>query len=201
MQHFEPPVRPLATQGDLIKHKRRGQVRQIALYLIGPYGDLRLGQRSRQGQVEPKFFHDVGIAPLHQQCVLPRAQPGRATARQFRCIGRSPKCIEFGNASLRNSLDGLRSAQWGQRQKPTLGYQFHRIAHRRGKRCRKVRCLFFQISEHARVDQPKRRFQRAVEPIFARCHRDVTQTGHILLAHLMAMHKIPTEPSRAKFGQ
>ena len=126
MQHFEPSVHPLATQGDLVKHKRRGQVGQMALHLIGPCGDLCLWQTPRQGQVKPKFFHDIGIAPLHQQCVLPRAQPHCATTRQFRRVRRGPKGIKFTDASLRDPPHILRSAQWCQRQKPAQGRQFRK---------------------------------------------------------------------------
>ncbi len=201
MQHLEPSVFTLATQGDLVKNKGRGQVGQIALYLIGPHGDLCLGQTPRQGQVKPKFFHDVGIAPFNQQCILPRAQPGRATARQFRCLDRSPKYVKFADTSLRNPLHSLYTAQRCQRQKPAQGCQLQRSADRSGKRCRNVRCGFVQILDRPRALQAKRRLQCPMEPILAWCHRDVTQTGHIRLTRLTAMHNVPPEPRRAEIGQ
>jgi len=201
MQHLEPTVLPFTAQGDLIKDKGRGQVGQKSAYILGPRWDRSVGQTPRQRQVKPELFHHVRVSPLNEQRVLTWAQPCRAATRHLLLPDRSAETVKITNASLRNALYGLFFVQWRQRQKSAQRRQLQTIADRGGKRCRHFRGSLLQFPNCARFDQTKRRLQRSVKPIFARCHRDVTQTVQTWLTRLAALNNIPAQPRCSEIGQ
>jgi len=201
MQHLEPPIRPLTTKCDLVQHERCRQIGQSAADFFGPSRDPCLWQTPRQGQMKPKLFHHVGITPLQQQRVLPRAQPGGASARQFGRVGRGAKRVKITNTGLRNALHTVRFPLRAQGQKAAQKGQFQAITDSRRQRCRKLCRGLFQIGSALRVDQPKWWLQSAMKTIPAGCHGDVMQTRHEELAHLLAAHHIPTQPRCAEIGQ
>ncbi len=201
MQHLEPTVFPFTAQGDLIKDKGRGQVGQKSAYILGPSWDSSVGQTHRQGQVKPELFHHVRVSPLNEQRVLTSTQPCRAATRHLLLPDRCAETVKIMKASLRNALYGLFSTLWRQRQKPAQRRQLQTIADRGGKRCRHFRGSLLQFPNCVRFDQAKRRLQRSVKPIFARCHRDVTQTVQTWLTRLAALNNIPAQPRRSEIGQ
>ena len=201
MQHLEAPVIPLAAQSDLVKDKGLGQIGQMPIQLRDPMGDIILRQSPRQGQVKAELFQDIRVAPVKQQSLLPRAQARATTARKLVLARGGAKPVEIADTSLRNPLQILRIALRDQGQKPSQTRQIQPLALRRGKPFRQRRNGGLQFLGRAPFRQTKWRLQRAMEPVFARCHGDVTQTMQKELIRLAARHHIPSEPRRPEIGQ
>ena len=201
MQHLETPVIPLAAQSDLVKDKGLGKIGQMPIQLRDPMGDIILGQSPRQGQVKAELFQDIRVAPVKQQSLLPRAQARATTARKLVLASGGAKPVEIADTSLRNPLQILRIALRDQGQKPSQTRQIQPRADRRGKPVGQRRNGGLQFLGRAPFRQTEWRLQRAMEPVFARCHGDVTQTMQKGLIRLAARHHIPSEPRRPEIGQ
>ena len=201
MDHHEPAVFPLTAQSDLIQHKKARQVRQITPHSGQPYGDVSLRQPRRQCHVEPKLLHHVRIAPLREQRLLPRVQTDFAAACAF-CLGSwGAKSIKLAHTGPSNPAHSLHIVLRCQRQKTAQSRQFQSVAYGRREVDSKVRYGGFQSSHILPFSQTKRRLQSRMKPVFARCHRDVTQTAQTWLTRLAATHNIPTKPGRAEISQ
>jgi len=201
MQHLKPAIWPLTAQGDLIKNKGRGQCGKMVLRFFSPNRDLFVGQLTCEGQVELERFHHVWITPLRQKCVLHRGQARLAAARQFGVTGWCAERIKLANTGARDPLQRPKIATRRQRQKVAQSRQIQALATGSSKRGRQGRCGDFQILKPRALFQPERRFQRSVQPIFLRCHRDVTQTGQIRLGDVTASGNIPAEPCGPRLRQ
>ena len=201
MYELEFPVVSLAAQGDLVHDEWCRQSRQTALQYLGPVRECFCGEPARQSQMEPKFFHHIRVAPLSQKHLLPGAETSHATARKLGIFRRSAKLVEFADAVLSHPLQRPQIAAWDQRQKSAKRHQLQSIALGRRKRCCKFRCGRFKGVERMALLQLKGRFQGAMKSVFARCHRDVAQTGQGGLWSLATPRDIPTQPSCAKVGQ
>ncbi len=201
MQHLEAPVIPLAAQSDLVKDKGLGKIGQMPIQLRDPMGDILLGQSPCQGQVKAELFQDIRVAPFKQQSLLPRAQARATTARKLVLASGRAKPVEIANTSLRNPLQILRIALRDQGQKPAQTRQLQPLALRRGKPVGQRCNGGLQFLGRAPFRQTKWGLQCAMEPVFARCHGDVTQTMQKGLIRLAARHHIPSEPRRPEIGQ
>ncbi len=201
MEHLEVSIFPLTTQGDLVKNELRGQGGQRFPHSVGPCGKLWLGQLPRKCQVKAEFFHHIGIAPLHEQGILPRCEAGCATARQLCVAGRCAKIVKRADAGRCHPLQGFCVTLRCKGQKPAKRGQRQTIADGRRKRRRQFRDRLFKISDSTAILEPEGRLQRAMKPVFARCHCNVTQIGQIGLTCQLTVHNIPPEPRRPEIGQ
>ena len=182
MDQFETSIAAFSTQCDLIKSKTIRHIWQMGQNAVTPKGNVVFVQTTRERQMKAKLFYHVGIPPLAQQRLLSRAEPNRTSPREFVIGGGRAEVIEFTHACLRYVLQTLQIALWRQREELTYRRQFPAIAGGRGKRCRYASRRSVQPSEAFTLRQSKGRFQRSMKPVFARCHRDVMQIGHIQLS-------------------
>lgn len=201
MEHLKVSIFPLTTQGDLVKNERRGQLGQKFLHSPGPRGNLCCGQLPRKCQVKPEFFHHIGIAPLYQQGVLPRCQAGFATARQLCVAGGRAETVKRTDAGRCHPLQGFCVTVGCQRQESAQRGQRQTITDGRRKRRRQFRDRLFKICDGASLLEPEGRLQRAMKPVFARCHCNVTQIGQVGLTRRLTVHNIPPEPRCPEIGQ
>lgn len=201
MDQFEPAIASFTAQGDLVNHKRLGQIGQMAACNICPTRDVFLRQTPRKGQMETELVHNIWIAPLRQKRVLARTQSSGTAAVQFSRAGGRAKRVEITHAGLRHAPYPRHITTWRQRKKTAQRGQFQTTAdcgsHRRGKICRRA----LKFRERSPCCQPEWRLQRPMEPVLHRCHRDVTQTVHRWLNNVTTCHNIPTQPRGTKICQ
>lgn len=166
-----------------------------------PCGDLAYGQPARECQMEAKLLHYVGIAPFHQKPLLSCVQTGVAAAGKFRLGSRSTKAVQHTNASRSHPVQSVQVTVRDQRQKPAKRRQFQSVANGGGESYGKFGYSCLQCFHTMPTGQTERRLQRAMKPVFLRCHRNVMQTGQIGLRRFATPHDIPTEPRRAERRQ
>ncbi len=201
MQQLKPTIFPRGAERDLIDDKGRWQVGQIALHGVTPCEDILLLQPTRQGQVEAKFFHHIGIAPFRQKRLLPRAQTRRMASGQFG-VGRGrAEWVEASHAGLRRPLQSGCIPLGCEGKETTQRRQHKASAGRRRKTGREISGGRFQIFNCLTFGQMKGRFERPVKSVFARCHGNVMQTGHIQLVRLAPPRDVPAQPRRAELCQ
>ena len=158
------------------------------------------GKPRRQGHVEPKLLHHVRIAPLRKQRLLPssdltlrrRARSASEAGARNRSSSRTQARATLRTACI--SPCGVSA------RKPPKVVNANPL-HMAGARLQQGQMRRLPKLSHLPFSQTKRRLQSRVKPVFARCHRDVIQTGQIRLGCLTAMQNIPTEPRRAEIGQ
>ena len=163
--------------------------------------DLRTNEPIRQGQMELKLFHHIGIAVSGQQLPLPGRQSFRTTA-----------CDIFwgqgGAERLQPQYDtggqigqGCGVTLGDQRQKalqPDHGQSLNRHRPQAGSEGG------HSLTQHNRRDavgQPEGWLDRAMEPIAAWGGRQIGHAGHIGLRHGLSGPGIPTQPMCGSIGK
>ena len=201
MDQLEPILLACATARDLVDVRRGGQIGQMLLQGVEPCRDFRLGRAPGQGREEPEVLHRTRIPPGQQQHLVPMAQARHSATRQFGLQGRRAEPVEIPGADPGPPLPRAQVSTRNKRQKPGQRRELHPLAAGRGPLCNQGRGSRHQIFDPAAVVKTKRRFRGAVKAVFARCHRDVMQTGHMRLRQRGAADSIPARPGRAGIGQ
>ncbi len=201
MDQFETPILPFAAKRDLVKHEGCGQIRQVTLQRLLPTIQRPIVQTARKRQVKPKLLENVRVTPLRQQSFLPGAKTRLAPPRKL-CLARwRAKPVKIAHADLSNTLQAIECSKGRESQKSAQLRQPQPVTNRGRKRASHVGHSCFKTLKRLSFLQAKGRFQSSMKAIFARCHRDVMQTGHIELNNLTARHSIPAEPFCAEVGQ
>jgi len=201
MDQFKPTIFTFATQRDLIHDKWRWQVRQVLLERLGPLQQIRLWHTPSQCHVKPELFKNIGISPLRQQVLLPRAQASFAPTGQLGLRRRRAKPVEVPHTApgyTRNTFGITRRCQG---KEPAKLADLQPVTHRRSKTSGKGSGRRIDIIDRAAIRQPKRRLQRAVKPVLARGRCGLTKTTDLKLGNALARDDIPAQPFRAKICQ
>lgn len=172
-------------------------------------GDKRLtfslGQFAGQGDVKAEFLHHERVAPGLQQGVLCRGQAPGAALGQFGLGQRGAERVKGPHGLGRHGVEVGRIPDGSQGQKtaqlrhaePIQGDDRLIGAERLKRRAKRAFC-------GCRIG-PKWRFDRGVQPVLARCCRDLGnglgQAVNLRVRHANTLNRIPPKPRGAEIGQ
>ena len=163
-------------------------------------GQFRFWQFAAEGDVEAEILHHIGVAPADQVVLLRRSQPGSATLGEFSLARRGAKRVKIPHTGTRQSVEsGLvtRDAQGQEAAQPGKMQALHRHRSLAGSECATG---LFQVVQTSSRRKPHRRFNRSMQPVFARHSSDrrQIQTGNVGLFTGTAWLHVPPQPSGCK---
>ncbi len=204
MDQMKLPVFVFADQGQVVHHQRRGQQRAKLRFKGGDHrGQLGFRQFPGQGDVKAEIIHHVWIAPLHKVGLLRLAQCGRASLSQFSLACRGTKPVKFADTAGGQCAERrvLRGAQC---QKPAQPCQGQPLQAHRGQTGAQTLHRDFKIAQTRAFSQPEWRFDRPVQPVFARRPGDLIhrrgQPGNIGVRNGASGFHIPPQPGGRPAG-
>ena len=191
---MKPTVRIFTTQTQILQHKGLRDQSGKLRFSSGLNGGGLCGiKATRQAEMEFKFLHHIRIAINRQKCALAIRQligsaPGNLRLGQGRTKAVQPLdhlCGQIGQCRIFARHERKESPQQDQFQ------PLHRNPALILRQCRDG--LRQILGRHAR-SEAERRFDGAVEPVFARLGRVSRNARHIGVAHSTTPRKIPSQP-------
>ena len=194
IQSLEMTVVPFADQRELGEGKGDGLIWQPGACL-GPPMRKRVGvQFAGQREMEPEILQHIGIAPADQVVFLPVGQSRRTTTRQLIRAGGRAEAVKRRHTTRGDIVQGFRFTERTQRQKTAQPFDLQALCRRGRQQCGQGAYGLLQTFQRFSVSEPERRFDRAMKPVFARCHSDVIKPCNEELPDGASVTQIPSKP-------
>lgn len=151
-------------------------------------------QLAGQRKVEPEIIKDVGVAPADQVVFLPVGQSRRTTTRQLIRAGGRTEAVKRRHTTRGDIVQGFCFTERTQRQKTAQPLDQQSIRRHGRQQHGQGAYGLLQTFQRFSVSEPERRFDRAMKPVFARCHSDVIKPCNGELTDGMSVTQIPAKP-------